>query len=260
MVYGVTGIAASVIIVIWFFAIFSMFKLFWYSYTEEVEARMQKSVADAKSLYKTAAALAIVTVAYNMAEGLVSVYFGAEDETLALFGFGLDSFVEVVSGIGIWHMIQRIRKHPQSDPDRFESTALRITGSSFYLLSIGLIFGALLNLYRGHTPVTTFWGIVVSLISISVMWVLIRYKIRVGTQLNSEAILADANCSRVCLWLSWVLLIASAGYKFTGIGGMDDIGAIAIAALSFREGRESFEKARGENCRCESCNDHSGHE
>jgi divalent metal cation (Fe/Co/Zn/Cd) transporter len=104
-------------------------------------------------------------------------------------------------------------------------------------------------------PGTTFWGIVIALISISVMWVLIRYKIKVGRQLQSEAILADANCSRVCLWLSWVLLFSSAGYELTGIGGMDAIGSIVIAIFSFREGRESFEKARGETCRCETCDD-----
>jgi divalent metal cation (Fe/Co/Zn/Cd) transporter len=216
---------------------------------------MHKSIANNASLYRAASILAIVTITYNILEGLVSVYFGAEDNTLALFGFGLDSFVEVISGIGIWHMIQRIQRQPERDPDRFEITALRITGSAFYLLSVGLTIGALLNLYRGHKPETAFWGIVIALISISVMWVLIHYKMKVGHQLHSEAILADANCSRVCLWLSWVLLFASVGYELTGIGGMDAVGAIIIAVFSFREGRESFEKARGEACYCEKYGD-----
>ncbi len=216
---------------------------------------MHKSIANNASLYRVASILAIVTIAYNILEGLVSVYFGTEDNTLALFGFGLDSFVEVISGIGIWHMIRRIQRQPKRDPDRFEITALRITGSAFYLLTVGLMISALLNLYRGHKPETTFWGIVIALISISVMWVLIRYKVKVGRQLQSEAILTDANCSRVCLWLSWVLLLASAGYELTGIGGMDAVGAIIIAVFSFREGRESFEKARGETCHCEEYGD-----
>jgi len=216
---------------------------------------MHKSVTNNASLYRVASILAIVTIAYNILEGLVSVYFGAEDNTLALFGFGLDSFVEVISGIGIWHMIQRIQRQPERDPDRFEITALRITGSAFYLLTVGLMISALLNLYRGHKPETTFWGVVIALISISVMWFLIRYKMKVGRQLQSEAILADANCSRVCLWLSWVLLLTSAGYELTGIGGMDAVGAIIIAVFSFREGRESFEKARGEIHHCEEYGD-----
>lgn len=214
---------------------------------------MYKPVADNASLYRIASILAIVTIVYNILEGVVSVYFGVEDDTLALFGFGLDSFVEVISGIGIWHMIQRIQRQPETDPDRFEMTSLRITGTAFYLLSIGLTIGALLNLYYGHKPQTTIWGIVIATISISVMWTLIRYKVKVGRQLHSEAILADANCSRVCLWLSCVLLIASAGYELTGIGGIDAAGAIMIALFSFREGRESFEKARGGTCHCDRC-------
>ena len=214
---------------------------------------MHKPIADNASLYRIASILAIVTIVYNILEGVVSVYFGVEDDTLALFGFGLDSFVEVISGIGIWHMIQRIQRQPETDPDRFEMTSLRITGTAFYLLSIGLTIGALLNLYYGHKPQTTIWGIVIATISISVMWILIRYKVKVGRQLHSEAILADANCSRVCLWLSCVLLIASAGYELTGIGGIDAAGAIMIALFSVREGRESFEKARGGTCHCDIC-------
>lgn len=45
-------------------------------------------------LIKTAFILAIITIVYNVIEGLVSIYFGMEDETLALLGFGVDSFVE----------------------------------------------------------------------------------------------------------------------------------------------------------------------
>ena len=206
-----------------------------------------------KAQYRLAKILATVTILYNILEGVASVYFGADDEALSLFGFGLDSFVEVISGIGIWHMIHRLQRIPESDPDRFERTALRVTGSAFYVLSIGLAITGILNLYRGQRPETTFWGIVISLISISAMWMLIHYKMKVGRQLRSEAIIADANCSRVCLWLSWVLLFASVGYELTGFGGIDAAGAIAIAVLSFREGREAFEKAKGEGCSCGTC-------
>ena len=53
-------------------------------------------------LLKKALILGIITVAYNIIEGLVSVFFGAKDETLALLGFGIDSFVEVISALPIW--------------------------------------------------------------------------------------------------------------------------------------------------------------
>jgi divalent metal cation (Fe/Co/Zn/Cd) transporter len=204
-----------------------------------------------ESLYRWAYALAVITIFYNILEGLVSIYFGTEDETLALFGFGLDSFVEVISGVGIWHMIKRIRSNHDANPDHFERQALKITGTAFYILSIGLIATALISIFQGHKPETTFWGIIISLISIVNMWLLIHYKIKVGTRLDSQAIIADANCTKACLYLSIVLLLSSGGYELTGIGWLDSIGAIFIAGLSFKEGRESLQKAKGLSCSCQ---------
>lgn len=203
-------------------------------------------------LYQWASVLALITIFYNIAEGLISVFFGLEDESFALFGFGLDSFVEVFSGIGIWHMIRRIRRNEGETADRFEKTALKITGSGFYVLTVGLAITAIINLYQGHKPGTTFWGIVISFVSIATMWLLIHFKVKVGKALNSQAILSDAACTRACLQLSVVLLIASVGYKFTGIGGFDSVGTLVIAGLCRREGKEAFEKARagGFACAC----------
>lgn len=209
-----------------------------------------KASRENKKLYAFASALAIITIAYNIVEGMVSVFFGLEDGSMALFGFGVDSFVEVVSGIGIWHMVQRIRNNGKENLDHFEQTALKITGTGFYVLVIGLSITAALNLYQGHKPDTTFWGIVVSLVSIASMWLLIRSKVKVGNQLGSEAILSDAACTRACLRLSIVLLIASVGYEITHLGGIDSVGTFVIAGLCFREGKEAFEKAKTKNLAC----------
>ena len=203
-----------------------------------------------RRLYAFASALALVTIAYNIVEGVISVFFGLEDGSMALFGFGVDSFVEVISGIGIWHMVRRIMNNGEENLDHFEQTALKITGTGFYVLTIGLSFTAAVDLYRGHKPDTTFWGIVVSVISIATMWLLIHYKVKVGKQLNSQAILSDAACSRACLQLSIVLLIASVGYELTHIGGIDSVGTFVIAGLCYREGEEAFAKAKEKSFTC----------
>ncbi len=204
-------------------------------------------------LYQQAGWLAWITIYYNLLEGGVSVFFGLQDETLSLFGFGLDSFVEVVSGIGVWHMVRRLRQSTDGNPDRFEQRALKITGTAFYVLTVGLTLSALYNIYSGHRPETTFWGIVISLISIGSMWALIHFKVKVGKALNSQAILADAGCTRTCMVLSGVLLAASLVYELTGFGWADSLGSIFIAWLSFREGREAFQKAAGLGCGCGCC-------
>jgi divalent metal cation (Fe/Co/Zn/Cd) transporter len=206
-----------------------------------------------EKLYATALLLAKITVFYNIAEGVASVFLGAADDTLSLFGFGVDSFVEVISGIGIWHMVSRMMQHPDSNPDDFERTALRITGTAFYVLAAGLVATAAINLYTGQRPETTFWGIVISIISIFTMWLLIYFKLKVGRAIQSDAIIADANCTRTCLYLSFILLISSLGYELTGTGWFDSLGAAAIAVFSLREGKESFEKAKGKSCSCQGC-------
>ncbi|HEY5975792.1 MAG TPA: cation transporter [Geobacteraceae bacterium] len=203
-----------------------------------------------ESLYATANLLAVITILYNFVEGIVSMWLGAADETLVLFGFGVDSFIEVFSAVGVWHMIRRIRANGGETRDEFERRALRITGTSFYLLAAGLVVTAVANYLQHHKPVTTFWGIVVSLVSISFMWLLIHYKTMVGSALNSAAILADAACSRACVYLSVVLLAASVGYELTGIASLDSIGALLVSYFAWKEGREATGKVRGIDCSC----------
>jgi len=202
-------------------------------------------------LYKLAFALAYITIFYNIVEGIVSVIFGIQDKTLSLFGFGVDSFVEVISGIGIWHMLLRIKNQGEGNRDKFESTALKITGTGFYILSAGLLSTAVYNFIVGHKPETTFWGIIISLVSIITMSILIYYKLKTGKALDSKALIADANCTKTCLYLSVVLLISSLGYAFTEIGGIDSLGALLIAYFSFKEGKEAFEKSKSNiHCSC----------
>jgi divalent metal cation (Fe/Co/Zn/Cd) transporter len=195
--------------------------------------------------------LAIFTIFYNLAEGLISVYFGFSDETLTLFGFGVDSFIEVMSGIGILVMVLRIRQNPGTPRSHFEVTALRVTGTAFYLLAAGLAASAIYNLFSAHKPTTTLPGLIISLVSIAIMWALVAGKRKVGRALNSSPILADANCTMVCIYMSIVLLASSLIYEITGLGFIDSLGAFGLIYFSINEGRESFKKANGLECNCD---------
>jgi divalent metal cation (Fe/Co/Zn/Cd) transporter len=198
--------------------------------------------------------LALFTILYNLAEGLISIFFGISDEALTLFGFGVDSFIEVMSGIGILAMVLRIRQNPGTPRSQFERTALRVTGASFYLLAVGLAATAVYNLFTAHKPETTLPGLMISVISIAVMSALVMGKRKVGHTLGSSPILADANCTMVCIYMSVVLLASSLVYQFTGFGFIDSIGALGLIYFSYSEGKESFEKAEGmEDC----CDDQS---
>ncbi|MEQ9232302.1 MAG: cation transporter [Cyclobacteriaceae bacterium] len=203
-------------------------------------------------LLKKAYILSLITIFYNLIEGGVATFYGAQDETLALFGFGLDSFVEVLSGIGIAHMIWRMNRNEVSERDSFERTALKVTGSAFYLLTAGLIFGATSSLYNGSKPETTMIGIVLSVLSILTMYFLYKAKSDVGHKLNSAPIISDANCTKTCFYLSFILLGSSLAYEIFSIPYIDAIGSLGIAWYAFKEGKEAFEKSKGNGL---SCND-----
>lgn len=194
--------------------------------------------------------LSIITIVYNVAEGLVSVYFGSTDDTLVLLGFGIDSFVEVISGIGILHMVLRMQHSEIKNHDRFERLALRITGSAFILLAVGLVAGSILRLINKAMPETTLPGILIALLSIATMYFLMHYKFKSGKILKSEAIIADAHCTKTCLYLSFILLVSSLLYNFFRINYIDIAGSLGIAWYAFSEGRESFEKVRKNQLSC----------
>jgi divalent metal cation (Fe/Co/Zn/Cd) transporter len=217
-----------------------------------METNTQTLPTDQNRFYRIALELAVFTILYNIGEGLISMYFGYQDESLTLFGFGADSFIEVLSGFGIAHMVLRIRKNPESNRDDFERTALMVTGYAFYMLVIGLAATSMYNLWIGRKPETTLWGVIIALISIAVMWILVVRKRKIGRHLNSAAMLADVECTKVCIYMSLVLLVSSGVYELTRFAFIDTLGTLGLAYLSFKEGRECFEKAKGNShCSCE---------
>jgi len=203
-----------------------------------------------KNLLQTAWILSLITIGYNIIEGIVSIRFGASDDTLALLGFGIDSFVEVISGLGIAHMVWRLRRTDICSRDRFERRALRITASGFFLLTAGLLAGTVLNLISGRKPESTLAGIIIAAISLATMYALVTAKTRVGKKLDSAAILADAECTRTCFFLSIILLLSSLLYEWLGVGFIDGIGSLGIAWFAGSEGREAWKKSKMADLSC----------
>lgn len=209
------------------------------------------STINYKKRYNYALFLSLLTIAIALGEALFSTYYGFTDESLTLFGFGVGSFIEVVSAIGVAHMIVRIKQNEKSNRDNFERIALKITGTGFYILVIGLIITVVYNIWLGHKPETTISGVIISVFSIALMLSLYFSKIIVGNQLNSDAILADASCTKVCIYMSIILLASCGIYELTKLRFIDDIGTLGIVYFSYKEGKECFEKAKSnKHCSC----------
>lgn len=213
-------------------------------------AQIKTNISDRRLKY--ALILSFITIFYNLAEGFFSTFFGAGDKTLALFGFGIDSFVEVLSGIGIAHMIYRMKQSDIQERDKFEITALRITGTALYILTAGLVVGSVIAILNRSEPHSTLAGIIIAILSILSMYFLYREKMKVGEKLESQPIISDAKCTKTCFYLSFILLGSSLIYELWHIPYIDAVGSLGIAWYAFKEGREAFQNAKSKSLSCSS--------
>lgn len=186
--------------------------------------------------------LAGLTIAYNLIEGLVSMAFGWADESVALFGFGADSFIEVASAaIVLWKLLD----HGSLERER---KATRTIGWLFLGLGAGVAAGALLQLAAREHPPTTVPGLVISALSLSFMVFLWRAKLRTAKALDSATVEADAACSRACIQLSAVLFAGSLAFLLApALWWVDAAAALALALLIAREGWGMVKAARSEH-------------
>lgn len=183
--------------------------------------------------------LSILTIVYNLAEGLVSMAFGWADDSVALFGFGADSFIEVASALLVlWKLLD----HGNLERER---KATRRIGWLFLWLGAGVAGGALLQLAGRRHPPTTIPGLVISALSLSFMVYLWRAKLRTAQALDSATVAADAACSRACIQLSAVLFAGSLLFLLVpALWWVDAAAALALAILIGREGWGMVKAAR----------------
>lgn len=180
--------------------------------------------------------LARFTILYNLVEGLVSMGFGWADDSVALFGFGADSFIEVGSAfLVLW----RLNAVPgcAATASRRERQATRGIAWLLLYLAAGTAAGAGIQLLSRRHPDTTIPGLVISLASLSFMVFLWRAKLRAGKALESPAVLADAACSLACIQLSAVLFAGSLLYLVhPSLWWADAAAALLLSAFIAREG------------------------
>jgi divalent metal cation (Fe/Co/Zn/Cd) transporter len=190
-----------------------------------------------------ARSLALVTIAFNLIEGLVSMGFGASDESAALFGFGADSFIEVGSAVLVLWRLQAGLGSADPHVQR-ERGATRGIGILFLLLAVGIAVGAGWQLITRRHPGTTLPGVVISSASLVFMVWLWRAKRRVATALDSRTLEGDAACSLACVQLSAVLFLGSVLFLLWPLlWWVDALAALVLSAFIAREGLQGIRAA-----------------
>ena len=187
-------------------------------------------------LHRKALSLSYFTVGYNIIEGIVSILAGLLAGSIALIGFGLDSFVESLSGsVMIW----RFRKHEQmseEEEERIEAKAVRLIAYTFFILGAYVLYESIKKLYLQEMPDPSLFGIIIAIVSIIVMPVLFYMKYRTGKTINSRSLVADSKQTLVCCILSVALLIGLGLNYLYGFWQADPIVGLVTVIFLIREG------------------------
>ena len=197
------------------------------------------------SVKSKALALSVFTVAYNLVEGVVAIIGSSLSGSSALLGFGLDSFVESLSG-GV--MIWRFWKYePDADEEEFEQIekrASRLVALSFFVLGLYILLDAGWGLYCRHVPETSLIGIGLAIASLIVMPFLFWLKFQLGKSIGSRSLIADSKETLACMLLSMALLVGLGAFYITQTWWIDSVCSLVIAILVFREGYRTYHESR----------------
>ncbi|SDY85622.1 Cation efflux family protein [Modestobacter sp. DSM 44400] len=190
-------------------------------------------------LGRRAQVLAGASVTYNVVEAVIAVTAGLTAGSVALVGFGLDSVVEVSSGLIIlWQFRNRL-------PETREQQALRLMAFSFFALAAYVTVESLRSLIFGSEPEPSPVGIGLAIASLVIMPFLSWAQRRTGRALASDTVVADSTQTLLCTYLSAVLLVGLVLNATLGWGWADPIAGLIIAAVAAKEGVEAW---RGEGC------------
>ncbi len=187
-------------------------------------------------LHKRALLLSYFTVGYNVIEGIVSIVAGLFAGSIALVGFGLDSFVESLSG-GV--MIWRFRNHgemSEEEEERIEKKAIKLVAYSFFILGGYVLYESFKRIYFHEIPEPSLFGIVIAIISIIVMPVLFYMKYKTGESINSRSLIADSKQTLACIFLSVSLLIGLGLNYLYGLWQADPVVGFIVVVYLAKEG------------------------
>ena len=198
----------------------------------------ETAVSDRTVLLGRGRKLEYFTVGWNAIEGVVAVVSGATAGSIALVGFGLDSFIEVTSGMTLlWRMRVDADVHRRELNER---RALRIVGACFLLLAAYVAYESASNLWSKTPSEHSVPGIILACVSLIVMPLLSTAKRRVGHALGSAAMHADAKQTEFCTYLSAILLLGLLLNATLGLWWADPVAGLVMVPIIAKEGVEGI--------------------
>ncbi len=190
--------------------------------------------------------LVVATMAYNLVEAVVALWAGARAESIALFGFGLDSVIESAAAAVLLRRLQlEALGADEERVERSERRVHRFVGLTFVLLALYVTVQAVRTLVLAEAPAETLVGIVLAALSLVVMPLVSLAKLRAARALASAALRAEAKETLACSYLSFTLLLGLVLNWAWGLWWADPVAALLMVPWLVREGLEGL---RGEAC------------
>jgi divalent metal cation (Fe/Co/Zn/Cd) transporter len=187
------------------------------------------------------------TLAYNVAEAAIALWFGAEADSVALVGFGLDSLIETAAAaVLLWRLWLEFRG---ADPDHIRRTEHRVhrfVGATFIALAVYVTLQSTWNLWSRAAPSETPVGIALAAVSLVIMPLVSLGKLRAAREIGSAALRAEAKETLACSYLSFTLLVGLGANALFGWWWADPTAALLMVPWLIREGREGL--AGDEEC------------
>jgi divalent metal cation (Fe/Co/Zn/Cd) transporter len=181
-------------------------------------------------------------MAYNAVEALVALWAGVAAGSVALVGFGLDSVIELVAAtVVLWRMALESGGATRTRVDVAERRVRRLVGVTFFALAAYVVVQSTVALWLADAPAESLVGIVLALVSLTIMPIIAVGKLRVAKAIGSGALRAEAKETLACSYLSFCLLLGLAANMAVGWWWADPVAAILMVPWLVREGRESFE-------------------
>lgn len=189
-----------------------------------------------KKTHKLGLILSYITVGYNVIEGIISVIVGSLAGSVALVGFGLDSFIESLSGsVMIW----RLGKHgkmTEEEEEAVEAKAATLVGITFFILAAYIGYEVVMKFISREAPEASLIGIIIAILSLLVMPTLTYMKYKTGKAINSPSLVADSKQTLVCVLMSVTLLITVTVNYFFPLWWLDPVAGLVFVAILAREG------------------------
>jgi divalent metal cation (Fe/Co/Zn/Cd) transporter len=197
-------------------------------------------------LIRRAVRLETAVIAWNLVEGVVAVAAGVAAESVALLGFGIDSFIELASAVVVLHWLwEEARGTSTAAAELLERRAKRVAGVLLLALAAYITFESVRRLLGyGAQAEESLVGIALTSLSLVVMPLLGWAKLRTAAALRSGALRADAFETIACAWLSLATLVGISLNAIFGWAWADPAAALLLVPLLIREGGEGL---RGES-------------